>query len=103
MHEQRERRGEVACLGGMLFRFIPTTIAFLPAPQARYFPNVPEVLMTIGYIALAIVVFGIGVNYLAVLPGEINDWNYMFKLIRRRRQAGQSAGGPEWQGYPSTR
>src|SRR5208337_1418120 len=49
----------LACLGGMFYRFIPTTIAFTPARNARYFPALPEVLMTVGYISLGIVAFGL--------------------------------------------
>jgi Ni/Fe-hydrogenase subunit HybB-like protein len=93
----------IASLGGLLYRFTPTTIAFHPVPGAHYFPSTPELLMAIGYIALGIVGFGIGVKYFAVLPGEISDWNYMFKVIRRRRQTRPLAGEPTWQGYPSTR
>ena len=47
----------LACLGGLFFRFIPTTIAFLPARKASYFPATPELLMTVGYIALGIAGF----------------------------------------------
>ena len=36
----------LACLGGLLFRFIPTTIAYIPARKASYFPALPELLMS---------------------------------------------------------
>ncbi len=68
-----------ACLGGMLFRYIPTTLAFSPAHRATYFPSTPELLISIGYISLALAVFGIAVKYLAVLPGDCGDWNQMSK------------------------
>ena len=79
------RMATLACLGGLFYRFIPTTIAFFPARKATYFPSAPELLMTLGYISLGIVAFGLAVKYFAVLPGEIKDWNYMFKLVRQRR------------------
>jgi len=79
------RMAALACLGGLFFRFIPTTIAFFPARNATYFPSVPELIMTLGYISLGIVAFSLAVKYFAVLPGEIKDWNYMFKLVRQRR------------------
>jgi Ni/Fe-hydrogenase subunit HybB-like protein len=86
----------LACLGGMLFRFIPTTIAFAPAGNASYFPSLPELLMTIGYISLGIVGFRLTTRYFAVLPGEVAEWNYMFKLSHRLRPedgpGGQSNG-----------
>ena len=72
----------LAGLGGLFYRFVPTTIAYIPARTASYFPSVPELLMSIGYIALGIVGFGLAVKYFAVLPGEIKDWNYMFRLVR---------------------
>jgi Ni/Fe-hydrogenase subunit HybB-like protein len=77
----------LACLGGLAYRFIPTTIAFNPGRQASYFPNLPEVLMALGYIALAVVAFGLAVKYFAVLPAETAEWNYMFRRLRRGRPA----------------
>jgi len=93
----------LACLGGLVYRFVPTTIAFSPAPNAVYFPNVPELLMSIGYISLGIVAFNLAVKYFAVLPGDIKDWNYMFRLVRRRRAAARSEGEAPWPASLSTR
>jgi Ni/Fe-hydrogenase subunit HybB-like protein len=73
----------LACLGGMLYRFIPTTIAFHPANRATYFPSVPEFLMTIGYISLGILAVQLAVKYFAVLPGDLEEWNHMFRPFRR--------------------
>lgn len=86
----------LACLGGMFYRFIPTTIAFTPARNASYFPSLPEVLMTVGYISLGIVAFAIVVKFFAVLPGENEDWNYMFRLARGRRGAAEPEGETLW-------
>jgi Ni/Fe-hydrogenase subunit HybB-like protein len=63
----------------MFYRFVPATIAFNPAPEAVYFPSVAELLISFGYIALAILAFGLAVKYFAVLPGEIEEWNHMFR------------------------
>jgi len=92
----------LACLGGLTFRFVPTTIAFAPAPNAVYFPNVPELLMSIGYISLGITAFALAVKYFAVLPGDIEDWNHMFRLVRRRRAAARSEGETPWPASLST-
>ena len=70
-----------ACLGGMTFRYIPTTVAFSPANRASYFPSTAELLISIGYISLVLAVFGLAVKYFAVLPGELSDWNQMSKLF----------------------
>jgi len=75
----------LACLGGMFYRFVPSTMAFHPAARSIYFPSVPELLISVGYIALGVSAFSLAVKYFAVLPGEIGDWNYMFKLVRKRR------------------
>jgi hypothetical protein len=102
----------LACLGGMFYRFIPTTIAYIPAHRASYFPSLPEVLMAIGYIALGITAFLLAVKYFAVLPGEIKDWNYMFRSAPWRRPAAQpgqsgklehSQGEQQWPASLSTR
>jgi len=92
----------LACLGGLLYRFIPTTIAFAPAYNARYFPSLPELVMAIGYISLAIAAFGLAVRYFAVLPGEIQDWNHMFRLVRQRRAAARTEGETSWPASLST-
>lgn len=92
----------LACLGGLFCRFIPTTIAFFPARNAHYFPSVPELLMTAGYISLGIVAFSLAIKYFAVLPGEIKDWNYMFRLSQRR-PAATSEGEKPWPASLSTR
>jgi Ni/Fe-hydrogenase subunit HybB-like protein len=78
----------LACLGGLTYRFVPTTIAFNTGRASTYFPSLPEVLMTVGYVALAITGFGLAVKYFAVLPGPIEEWHYMSKLARMRREAG---------------
>jgi Ni/Fe-hydrogenase subunit HybB-like protein len=96
----------LACLGGMYYRFIPTTIAYVPAHRASYFPSLPEVLMAVGYIALGIVAFILTVKYFAVLPGDFEDWNQMSILSHWRRPAAQSVrseGGTRWPASLSTR
>ena len=93
----------LACLGGLLYRFIPTTIAFHPAAHSSYFPSLPELLMTVGYISLGILAFALAVKYFAVLPGEIKDWNYLFRLVRQRRQAVRPEGETPWPASLSTR
>ena len=69
----------LACLGGMAYRFIPTSIAYRPAYSTSYFPSVPEIVMAIGYIALGSVAFVLAINYFAVLPGEASSWDHTFR------------------------
>jgi hypothetical protein len=44
-------------------------------------------LISIGYISLGIVLFGLCVKFFAVLPGGIMDWHCMSKLFNERRRA----------------
>jgi Ni/Fe-hydrogenase subunit HybB-like protein len=56
------------CVGGMLYRYTPTTIAFMPGENYSYFPSVPEVLMSLGFIALAVVGYLYTVKRFPILP-----------------------------------
>jgi len=82
--------GAVACLGGMFYRFIPTSIAYKPALSTRYFPSTPELFMAVGYVALGTVLFVLAVNYFAVLPGEAAAWDHTFRPISWPRFRGKS-------------
>lgn len=69
----------LACLGGMFYRFIPTSIAYMPARSTVYFPSTPELVMAAGYIAFGILAFVLAINYFAVLPGEASTWDHTFR------------------------
>jgi Ni/Fe-hydrogenase subunit HybB-like protein len=81
----------LACLGGMLYRFIPTSIAYMPARSTAYFPSAPELVMAAGYIALGSVAFVLVINYFAVLPGEASAWNHTFRPFGWPRKAAESS------------
>jgi Ni/Fe-hydrogenase subunit HybB-like protein len=55
-------------LGGMIYRYTPTTIAFMPSPGYRYFPSVVELLISCGFMALAVVGYLFTVKHFAILP-----------------------------------
>jgi len=57
-------------LGGLLYRFTPTTLAFSPLGDYRYFPSTFEILMSIGFTALAVAVFLYAVKSFAILPAS---------------------------------
>lgn len=69
--------------GGMIYRFVPTTIAFSPVAEARYFPALPELLMTVGFIAVALAAFTVMVKFFAVLPAPLSMWHAMVAHDRR--------------------
>ena len=81
----------LACLGGMFYRFIPTTIAFHPANRATYFPSTPEFLMASGYVALGALAVALAVKYFAVLPGDLEEWNHIFRRVRRSEPQARGA------------
>jgi Ni/Fe-hydrogenase subunit HybB-like protein len=64
-------------VGGLLYRFNPTTLAFQPHPGAFYFPSAMELLISIGFIALAIAGFTVAVKVFAILPAPNSTWFQM--------------------------
>ena len=75
----------LSSVGGMIYRFSPTTLAFRPNPEALYFPATIEVLVSLGFIALGIVGFLIAVKRLAILPAPLHEWHDMASYFRFRR------------------
>ncbi|HUL33658.1 MAG TPA: Ni/Fe-hydrogenase cytochrome b subunit [Candidatus Eisenbacteria bacterium] len=55
-------------IGGLLYRFTPTSLAFSPLGDYRYFPSVFEILMSVGFTALAVALFLYAVKTFAILP-----------------------------------
>jgi Ni/Fe-hydrogenase subunit HybB-like protein len=67
-----------ACaLGGMIYRFSPTTLAFRPRNGAFYFPSAIELIVSLSFVAIAVLVYLIAVKKLAILPGSNQDWRNM--------------------------
>lgn len=73
----------MCALGGMIYRFSPTTLAFHPKAGASYFPSPVEFLISISFIAIAVAVYLIAVKKLAILPGSNEDW---MKMARYEQQ-----------------
>jgi Ni/Fe-hydrogenase subunit HybB-like protein len=65
--------------GGILYRFTPTTLAFRVSHPSVYFPKIAELLMCLGYIGLAVVLFIWAVKRFAILPGTNADWDAYVK------------------------
>jgi len=76
----------VAAIGGMLYRFNPTTLAFQPRPGAFYFPTPVELLISVGFVSLAVAGFVFAVKVLAILPAPMRLWYRM----ERSTEAGRS-------------
>jgi Ni/Fe-hydrogenase subunit HybB-like protein len=58
----------VLTCGGLYYRYAPTTMAFMPGEHYVYFPSVAEILMTLGFVALAVLGFLVCVKHFAILP-----------------------------------
>jgi len=63
------RAAVAIALGGILYRFDAYLVAFQPAPGWHYFPTVPEILITVGIVALEILVFVWLVKTFPILSG----------------------------------
>jgi Ni/Fe-hydrogenase subunit HybB-like protein len=67
----------LATVGGMLYRFDPTTTAFQPKANALYFPSVIEILISVGFMSLGILIFIFLAKVLAILPAPNRLWHEM--------------------------
>lgn len=75
----------LSSLGGMVYRFSPTTLAFRPNPEALYFPATIEILVSLGFISLGVLGFLVAVKRFAILPASVQDWHDMANYFRFRR------------------
>lgn len=81
----------VVGVGGLLYRFNPTTLAFQPKPGALYFPSAIELLISLGFVALAIAAFMVIVKVFAILPAP----NYMwYQMEAYEKSVGSLKGEP---------
>ena len=80
----------VACLAGLAYRFIPTTLAYAPGKGSTYFPAVPEVLVMLGLVATVIGAFSVVVKRFAVLPAPLESWYHSVEHDRQIQAASRS-------------
>jgi len=67
----------LATIGGMLYRFDPTTLAFQAKPGAIYFPSAIELLISLGFVSIGVAVFIFLAKVLAILPAPLSLWHAM--------------------------
>jgi Ni/Fe-hydrogenase subunit HybB-like protein len=72
--------------GGILYRFSPTTIAYRANHPSVYFPKIAELLMCLGYIGLAVVLFIWATKRFAILPGTIADWRKYEQYLKSKNE-----------------
>jgi Ni/Fe-hydrogenase subunit HybB-like protein len=80
IRKHRERAGNlyfilvILTIGGLMYRFVPTTVAFLPGDHYRYFPTIPEMLISGGFVALAMIGYLYTVKRYNILPVPLAYW-----------------------------
>jgi Ni/Fe-hydrogenase subunit HybB-like protein len=77
----------VAAIGGMLYRWDPTTLAFQPRPGAFYFPTPIELLVSVGFVSLAIAAFMFLAKVLPILPAPLRLW---YRMEQHEKTLGQA-------------
>lgn len=73
----------LSAIGGIIYRFTPTTIAYRVGHPSVYFPKIAELLMCLGYIGLAVVLFIWASKQFAILPGSHADWTSFMKHTQK--------------------
>jgi Ni/Fe-hydrogenase subunit HybB-like protein len=74
----------LAALGGLLYRFDPTTLAYQPRAAAFYFPTAIELLIALGFVSLAVAGFSLLAKLLPILPADTWHW-YAMESVRWTR------------------
>jgi Ni/Fe-hydrogenase subunit HybB-like protein len=68
-HGHLFRMALLVILAATLYRFTAFLVAYRPGPGWAYFPTVPEILITLGFVALEITVFILLVKRFPILGG----------------------------------
>lgn len=71
-------------IGGVLYRFTPTTLAFRVNHPSVYFPKIAELLMCLGYIGLAVILFIWVAKRFAILPATTSDWDKYVTYLKSK-------------------
>jgi hypothetical protein len=75
----------LSSLGGMIYRFSPTTLGVPAEPRVALFPSTIEVLVALGFICMGIAGFLLIVKRFGILPAPLQEWHDMASYFRFRR------------------
>lgn len=64
----------ILTIGGLLYRYNPTTIAFIPGDEYFYFPSFSELIISGGFVALAMMGYVYAVKRFNILPVPLKMW-----------------------------
>jgi len=81
----------LACVGGLLYRFLPTTVTYSPGVEYIYFPSVAELLITAGLMSMAGAAYILAVKLFAVLPAPLRSWYAMMDHAKHERDSERKA------------
>lgn len=70
--------------GGVLYRFTPTTLAYRAGHPSVYFPKIAELLMCLGYIGLAVILFIWVAKRFAILPATTSEWDKYVTFLKSK-------------------
>lgn len=86
----------LACVGGLAYRFVPTTLAYAPGKGSTYFPSVPELAITLGLVSTVVGAFSLVVKRFAVLPAPLESWYHAVEHtpLARSSQRSDAHGHP---------
>jgi Ni/Fe-hydrogenase subunit HybB-like protein len=70
-------------IGGLLYRFSPTTFAYRAGVPSIYFPTMPELLMCLGYIGLSVTLFILAAKLFAIMPAPLSEWYEYVKFSKQ--------------------
>jgi len=70
--------------GGVLYRFTPTTLAYRAGHPSVYFPKIAELLMCLGYIGLAVILFIWAAKRFAILPATTSEWDKYVTFLKSK-------------------
>jgi Ni/Fe-hydrogenase subunit HybB-like protein len=68
----------------MVYRYAPTTLAFMPGSGYRYFPSVIELLISMGFMALGVIGYLFTVKNFPILPATL-EMSLADIALRERR------------------
>ncbi len=67
----------ITASAGMLYRFSPSSFAFIARPGAIYFPSAIEIIISLGFVSAAIMGYLYAVKTFAILPASNEEWTAM--------------------------
>ncbi len=82
----------LCAVGGMIYRFSPTTLAFSAKANSFYFPAMAEIIVCLAFVGVAGLGYLVAVKKLAILPGTNADWMKMAQYEEKVKPGIQLTG-----------